>query len=96
MDIRQSIVRGLVLAAGLWVVGSLPAEARPPVPFEERQQMREQMREHWRQMPPEQRYERREEYRERWQQMPYDERQRMREEMREHRGGRHGGRHDRR
>ncbi|MGE5493171.1 MAG: DUF3106 domain-containing protein [Actinomycetota bacterium] len=52
------------------------------LPPEQRQQMRQQMREHWQQMPPEQRQERRE----RWQQMPSEERQRIREEMRE-RGG---------
>jgi hypothetical protein len=73
--------------------------ALPPVPPEERQQMRQQMREHWQQMPPEQRDERRREARERWQQMPSDERQRIREEMRERGGygdGRHRGHGDRR
>jgi hypothetical protein len=58
------------------------------LPPEQRQQMRQQMREHWQQMPPEQRQERRE----RWQQVPSEERQRIREEMRE-RGGGYGDGH---
>lgn len=62
------------------------------LPPEQRQQMRQQMREHWQQMPPEQREERRQEIRERWQQVPSEERQRIREEMRE-RGGNPDGRH---
>ena len=69
--------------------GSLPA-----VPPDQREQMRQQMREHWQQMPPEQREERRQAARERWQQMPQEERQRIREEMRE-RGGYGEGRHRR-
>lgn len=62
------------------------------LPPEQRQQMRQQMREHWQQMPPEQRDERRQEFRERWQQVPSEERQRIREEMRE-RGGSGDGRY---
>lgn len=68
--------------------------ALPSVSPDQREQMRQQMREHWQQMPPEQRDERRRESRERWQQMPDEERQRIREEMRE-RGGNGGGRHRR-
>lgn len=93
MDMRRRIVQVAALAAGLWAIaGVTPAEARQPVPFEQRQQMRQEMREHWQQMPPDRRDMRREEYRERWQQqMPSGERQRLREEMREQRGG-YGGR----
>lgn len=65
------------------------------LPPEQRQQMRQQMRQHWQQMPPEQREIRRQEYRDRWQQVPWDERQRIREEIREQRGG-YGGRGHRR
>lgn len=94
MDMRQRIVRALALAAGLWAIaGAIPIEAREQVPFEQRQQMRQQMREHWQQMPPDQRDFRRQDSRERWQQMPSDERQRLREEMRGQRreqGGRGG------
>lgn len=66
------------------------------LPPEQRQQMRQQMREHWQQMPPERREERRQEYRDRWQQLPSDERQRIRDEMRERGtyGGGHRGRGD--
>jgi len=88
MSIRRHIA--VALCAGLWAVaGVARADSMPP---EQRQQMRQQMREHWQQMPPEQREVRRQEYRERWQQLPSDERQRIREEMRE-RGGYGEGRH---
>lgn len=95
MSIRPRIA--VALCAGVWAVTGI-ARADPMAP-EQRQQMRQQMREHWQQMPPEQRDARRQEYRERGQQMPSEERQRIREEMRE-RGGygeeRHHGRGDRR
>lgn len=58
---------------------------------EERQQMRQQMREHWQQMPPEQREYRRQEMRERWQQMPPEDRQRWREDRRRRLEDRRGG-----
>lgn len=88
MNMTKRIVRALALAAGVCALaGVAPADARPQVPTEQRQQMRQQMREHWQQMPPEQREWRRDEGRERWQQqMPSDERQRLREQMREQRG----------
>jgi hypothetical protein len=53
---------------------------------EQHRQMREEMREHWRQMPYEDRQRMRETNRERWQQMPPEDRQRMRDEMRARRG----------
>lgn len=69
-----------------------PRQYAAALPPEQRQQMRQQMRQHWQQMPPEQRDWRRQES-QRWpQQVPFDERQRMREEMREQRGGGRGGR----
>lgn len=79
--------------------GVAPAERLAGLAPEQRQQMRQQMREHWQQMPPDQRDLRRQDNRERWQPMPADERQRMREEMRGQRGGnggRFGGRDERR
>lgn len=93
MKTKKLIVRMLALAAGAWtmagagVAAAASQQVLAGLPPEQRQQMRQQMREHWQQMPPEQRETRRQEFRERWQQVPSDERQRMREEMREHRGG---------
>lgn len=87
---------GSAWSRGQWQAGGEPRRYSVALPPEQRQQMRQQMREHWQQMPPEQRDARRQEFRERWQQMPSDERQRLREEMREQRGGgyddRRGGR----
>lgn len=85
----------LLLVAAMLAWGGL-AHADPGRPGrlspEERQQMRQQMREHWQQMPPEQRDYRRQELRDRWQQMPPDERQRWRDERRRrHDDGREGG-----
>jgi hypothetical protein len=53
---------------------------------EQHRQMRQEMREHWRQMPSDDRQRWREANRERWQQMPPEDRQRMRDEMRVRRG----------
>ena len=107
MSIGYDIARVLMVAATICVGAAARADipmeqpivmaqwgALPPVPPDQRQQMRQQMREHWQQMPPERREERRHEARERWQQMPQEERQRIREEMRE-RGGYGDGRHRR-
>lgn len=87
------------LLAFLMGCGALAAAARAdphPLPPEQRQQIRQQMREHWQQMPPP-RMHSGQEYRERWQSLPADERQRLREDLRgqqEAYGGRHhrGGR----
>lgn len=57
---------------------------------EEREQMRQQVREHWERMPPEEREARKARMRERLSQMSPEERERMREQLRRHRH-RHGG-----
>jgi hypothetical protein len=58
-----------------------------PLPPEQRRQMRQQMREHWLQLPPEERRERREAF----QQMAPEDRLRVREELRGHREQWEGG-----
>lgn len=69
-----------------------------PLPPEQRREMRQQMREHWQQMPPEERQEQRERFREQrqerreaFQQMPPEDRSRMRDELRGRREGFDGG-----
>ena len=78
----------LLLALTAFTVVSGVAHAQ--MPPEERRQMRQEMREQWRQMPQEDRQRMRDEHRERWQ-MPQEDRQRMRDEMRGHGGSPHGG-----
>lgn len=58
---------------------------------DQREHMRQQMREHWQQLPPEQRQNQRREQRERWQQMPPEERQRAKDEWRQQRRQLEGG-----
>lgn len=58
---------------------------------DQREHMRQQMREHWQQLPPEQRQNQRREQRERWQQMPPEERQRAKDEWRQQRQQLEGG-----
>lgn len=50
---------------------------------EERDRMRDQIRQQWEQMSPEERQRHREEWRNRWQRVPPEERQRHREEFRQ-------------
>lgn len=103
MGTKQRMLRVLTLSAGLSMAAGGPLGQawadfrRPPnepqaMTWEEREQMRQQMREHWQQMPPEQREARRRENYERWQQLPAEERQRIREEIRERRSGPEGSR----
>ena len=81
----------LVLTAFSAAAGAVHAQLPP----DQRRQMRQEMREQWRQAPQEDRQRMREEHRERVQQMPQEDRQRMRDEMRGHgppHGGEEGGR----
>ena len=76
----------LVLSAFSAGAGAVHAQ----IPPDQRRQMRQEMREQWRQTPQEDRQRMRDEPRERWQ-MPQEDRQRMRDEMRGHGGSSHGG-----
>ena len=95
MKPKRYIIRVLALAAGLGAAMAAVADERA-LPFEERQQIRQQMREHWQHMPPPRRGAAPDEARERWRSMPPEERQRLREDLRSQEGHRGGGRHDRR
>ena len=87
MLIWRRIVRLLlVLTAWLVVAGAVHAQMPP----DQRRQMRQEMREQWRQTPQDDRQRMHGEQRERWQ-MPQEDRQRMRDEMRGHGGSPHGG-----
>lgn len=87
MLIWRRIVR-LLLVPTVWsVVAGLVYAQIPP---DQRRQMRQEMREQWRQAPQDDRQRMRGEQRERWQ-MPQEDRQRMRDEMRGHGGSPHGG-----
>ena len=68
----------LVLSAFSAVSGAVHAQMPP----DQRRQMRQEMREQWRQMPQDDRQRFREDRRGQWRQMPQDDRQRMRDEMR--------------
>ncbi len=68
----------LVLSAFSAVAGAVHAQMPP----DQRRQMRQEMREQWRQSPQDDRQRFREDRREQWRQMPQDDRQRMRDEMR--------------
>jgi hypothetical protein len=83
----------LLLLSLLGSVGGAWAQASwRDLPPEERRQMRQQMREHWRQEHDLQREEmRRDEFRReepppRWRDLPIEDRRRLRDEMREQRG----------
>ena len=90
----RQLVWTLLAATALTAVAA-PAHAQ--LPPDQRRQMRQEMREQWREMPPEERRRLHEQHRERWQQMPQEDRQRLREEMRGQRpppppgGGGYGG-----
>ena len=90
---RRMVCLLLVLSAFSAVAGVAHAQ----IPPDQRRQMRQEMREQWRQMPQDDRQRFREDRREQWRQMPQDDRQRMRDEMRGHgpppgHGGGGGGR----
>jgi hypothetical protein len=87
----RAVVLALLLAGPVLPVSAAGERASPPALLvqltpEQHRQMREEMREHWRQMPQEDRQRMRDANRERWQQMPPEDRQRMRDEMRARRG----------
>jgi len=83
---RRMVRLLLVLTAWLAAAGAVHAQMPP----DQRRQMRQEMREQWRQTPQEDRQRMRDEPRERWQ-MPQEDRQRMRDEMRGHGASPHGG-----
>ncbi|HRE18538.1 MAG TPA: hypothetical protein PLW86_15970 [Rhodocyclaceae bacterium] len=91
MNIRSGVLRlVLFLASALPVSGIAQTETEFGYPRaghtrlspDERQQMRQQMREHWQQMPPEQQRDYRQQRQERWQQYTPEERERWRDERR--------------
>ncbi len=72
----------------------LVGQVQAQLPPDERRQLRQEMRDHWRQLPPEERQrfrQEREERRELLQQMPAEDRSRLRDELRGQRDGRGGG-----
>jgi hypothetical protein len=87
MFVWRRMMRLLLALTAFTVVSGVAHAQMPP---EERRQMRQEMREQWRQMPQEDRQRMRDDHRERWQ-MPQEDRQRMRDEMRGHGGSPHGG-----
>jgi hypothetical protein len=81
----------LVLAALFGLAGQVQAQLPP----DERRQLRQEMRDHWQQLPPEEKQRFRQERRERrdtFQQMPAEDRSRLRDELRGQRDGRGEGR----
>ncbi len=86
MKLRQLAVRS-VLAMSL-MAACATAFAGPMSP-DERRQMRQEMRDYWRQSPQEDRYRQRNDRG--WQPMPQEDRQRMRDEMRGKRDGGYNG-----
>lgn len=86
----------LRLILGLAVLGSTAGEVRAQLAPDERRQMRQEMREHWQQLPAEERQrfrQERQERREVLQQMAPEDRSRLREELRGQRNGGGGGPH---
>lgn len=90
MNFKSKVLGLLLVFASTWPLPSVAqmdtnafaGERLAKLSHEERQQMRQQMREHWQQMPPEQQRDYRQERRERWQQLPPEERERRREDKR--------------
>ncbi len=78
----------LLLVLTAWSVVAATAHAQ--MPPDQRRQMRQEMRDQWRQAPQEDRQRMRDERRGQWQ-MPQEDRQRMRDEMRGHGASPHGG-----
>lgn len=74
-------IAGRALIA-LTALTAFAGSASAQVPPDQRRQMRQEMRDYWRQAPPEERQRYRENRRDGWQSMPQDDRQRMRDEMR--------------
>ena len=75
----RRIARLLLVLSAFWAgAGAVHAQ----IPPDQRRQMRQEMREQWRQMPQDDRQRFREDRREQWRPMPHDDRQRIRDEMR--------------
>jgi hypothetical protein len=108
-----SLHRALAASGLLLALLAVPAAAAPDgserwagprlaqLAPDDRRQLRQEMREQWRQPPPGDRRGMREAHRQQWQEMPREDRQRLREEMRSRRdpsgdccgrGGSRGGR----
>lgn len=88
---RPTLLR-LFLASVAFVGLVGPVQAQ--LPPDERRQLRQDMRDHWLQLPPEERQrfrQERQERREVLQQMPAEDRSRLRDELRGQRDGRGGG-----
>jgi hypothetical protein len=87
MAFRASLNRVvLLLIACLGLAGGASAQ----IGNEDRHQIRQEMREHWRQLPPEERQRIRQERQDRhesFQQMPPEDRSRLRDELRGQRNG---------
>lgn len=96
MSAWRRIARLLLVSSAFWAgAGAVHAQ----IPPDQRRQMRQEMREQWRQMPQGDHQRFRDDRRGQWRQMPQDDRQRMRDEMRGHGpppgyggGGGNGGR----
>ena len=79
------------LLLALTALTALAGSASAQLPPDQRRQMRQEMRDYWRQAPPDERQRDRENRRDGWQPMPQDDRQRLRDEMRGRRDGYGGG-----
>jgi uncharacterized membrane protein len=79
------------LVFALIALTAFAGSASAQVPPDQRRQMRQEMRDYWRQAPQDDRQRYRENRRDNWQPMPQDDRQRMRDEMRGRRDGYGGG-----
>lgn len=93
MFVRRKVVHLLLVLTAFSAAAGVVHAQMPP---DQRRQMRQEMRDQWRQAPQDDRQRMRDERRGQWQ-MPQEDRQRMRDEMRGHgaspHGGGRGGRH---
>jgi hypothetical protein len=93
MFVRRKVAHLLLVLAAFSAAAGVVHAQMPP---DQRRQMRQEMRDQWRQAPQDDRQRMRDERRGQWQ-MPQEDRQRMREQMRGHgaspHGGGRGGRH---
>lgn len=80
------VVPAVIRGGGVPGAGERNRELWAGLAPEQRQEMRQQMRDHWHQGQGDGRGAQRQEWRERWQQRAPEERQRMREDFRERRG----------
>jgi hypothetical protein len=93
MFVRRKVAHLLLVLTAFSAAAGVVHAQMPP---DQRRQMRQEMRDQWRQAPQDDRQRMRDERRGQWQ-MPQEDRQRMRDEMRGHgaspHGGGRGGRH---